>query len=610
MARTYFVRTFGCQMNEHDSERIAGLLEADGLTVAAVRRRRRRGRAQHVLHPRERRQQALRQPRPPEVDQGRASGHADRRRRLSRPERPRPRADEGATRRRGARHPQRAPRRRTGRAWRARRPRGRDPRRPRSDDDGVPLGSAGTARGRRTPRGSRSRSAATTPARSASCRRCAGPRSAGRSRPSSPRSRRWRPTASPRSRCSARTSTPTAATSPSRLARPAATIVSARCSPTCSAPSAGVPASAASATRARIRKTSGPTRSRPWPPRRRCASTCTTRCSPAPIACSRPCTAATPPSAIWPSWPTPGAASPIWPSRPTSSSGFPGETEADFERTLEVVAAAEYDCAYTFIFSPRPGTEAAGMIDRFVDPAIVRRTVRPTAGRRRAIRPRQARARVGRVEEVLVEGPSKKDPTVLSGRTRQNKLVHVRPDRPLRAGTYVTAEITDAAPHHLVGRLVDVVALPTHTTRIPVMARSSCRASPSSARRRRGSRHSQPRTRVRPRASSWSRSIPCRYIAVWTSARRSRPRPSRPRSPHHCLDLAEPDRGSHRRSLPGRRSRRSRGDRRSRSSSRCSSVAAVCTCGRSSTISIHRVSGLRCAPKSTQSPTRSRCTAD
>jgi hypothetical protein len=50
--------------------------------------------------------------------------------------------------------------------------------------------------------------------------------------------------------------------------------------------------------------------------------------------------------------------------------GFPGETATDFERTLEVAAAAEYDYAYTFIYSPRPGTEAAAMIDRFVDPAV------------------------------------------------------------------------------------------------------------------------------------------------------------------------------------------------------------------------------------------------
>ncbi|MDQ1424359.1 MAG: tRNA-2-methylthio-N6-dimethylallyladenosine synthase, partial [Acidimicrobiaceae bacterium] len=151
--------------------------------------------------------------------------------------------------------------------------------------------------------------------------------------------------------------------------------------------------------------------------------------------------------------------------------GFPGETDADFERTLEVVAAAEYDYAYTFIYSPRPGTEAALMLERFIDPAICGERFE----RLRVVVERSAlakhRARIGRVEEILVEGPSKKDRSVLSGRTRQNKLVHVRPDRPVRPGTYLTAEIIDAAPHHLVGRLVDIVALPTHTTRIPVMAR-------------------------------------------------------------------------------------------------------------------------------------------
>jgi tRNA-2-methylthio-N6-dimethylallyladenosine synthase len=150
---------------------------------------------------------------------------------------------------------------------------------------------------------------------------------------------------------------------------------------------------------------------------------------------------------------------------------FPGETDADFDRTLQVAAAAEYDYAYTFIFSPRPGTEAAAMTDRFVDPAVASERF----ARLRIVIERTAlakhRARIGRVEEVLVEGPSKKDPTVLSARTRQNKLVHFRPDRPLRAGTYATAEVTDAAPHHLMGRLVEVLAEPSHKTRIPVAAR-------------------------------------------------------------------------------------------------------------------------------------------
>ena len=80
------------------------------------------------------------------------------------------------------------------------------------------------------------------------------------------------------------------------------------------------------------------------------------------------------------------------------------------------------------------------------------------------------RARIGRTEGVLVEGPSKKDAAVTTGRTRQGKLVHFRPPRPLRAGTYADVEITDAAPHHLLGRFVEVTAGPTHRTRIPVVA--------------------------------------------------------------------------------------------------------------------------------------------
>ncbi|HKA05175.1 MAG TPA: MiaB/RimO family radical SAM methylthiotransferase, partial [Acidimicrobiales bacterium] len=150
--------------------------------------------------------------------------------------------------------------------------------------------------------------------------------------------------------------------------------------------------------------------------------------------------------------------------------GFPGESEADFEQTLEVAAAAGYDYAYTFIFSPRPGTEAAGLTERFVDPAVSARRFE----RLRVVVERSAlarhRARIGRVEEVLVEGPSKKDGAVTTGRTRQGKLVHFRPDRPLRPGTYADVAITDAAPHHLAGRLVGVTAPASHRTRIPVVA--------------------------------------------------------------------------------------------------------------------------------------------
>ena len=150
--------------------------------------------------------------------------------------------------------------------------------------------------------------------------------------------------------------------------------------------------------------------------------------------------------------------------------GFPGETEEDFSRTLEVAAAAEYDYAYTFIFSPRDGTEAATMVESFVDPAVVAERF----ARLRVVVERSAllkhEARIGRVEEVLVEGPSKKDPTLISGRTRQNKLVHFRPSEPIRTGSYGTVEITGAAPHHLRGEFRELIAEPAHKVRIPVAA--------------------------------------------------------------------------------------------------------------------------------------------
>ena len=78
-------------------------------------------------------------------------------------------------------------------------------------------------------------------------------------------------------------------------------------------------------------------------------------------------------------------------------------------------------------------------------------------------------ARIGRTEEVVVEGPSKRDPAVLTGRTRQNKLVHFAAAG-LPGGTYANVAITRAAPHHLGGELVDVIDQPRRRTRIPVVA--------------------------------------------------------------------------------------------------------------------------------------------
>jgi tRNA-2-methylthio-N6-dimethylallyladenosine synthase len=136
--------------------------------------------------------------------------------------------------------------------------------------------------------------------------------------------------------------------------------------------------------------------------------------------------------------------------------GFPGETDDDFARTLDVVEAAEYDAAYTFVFSPRPGTEAAELTDQFVPEAVMQERMARLVEvvERHALA--KHRARVGRVEEVLVEGPSKKDPAVLSGRTRQNKLVHFAPPEGagVGAGDLVDVRVAGAAPHWLQGDFV------------------------------------------------------------------------------------------------------------------------------------------------------------
>ncbi|MEO6317802.1 MAG: tRNA (N6-isopentenyl adenosine(37)-C2)-methylthiotransferase MiaB [Acidimicrobiales bacterium] len=148
--------------------------------------------------------------------------------------------------------------------------------------------------------------------------------------------------------------------------------------------------------------------------------------------------------------------------------GFPGETDDDFERTLEVAAQAAYDSAYTVIYSPRPGTEAADRHADFV-PADV---VAERFDRLHIVVERSAlakhEARIGRTEEVLVEGPSRKDPTVLTGRTRQNKLLHF-PAEAIRPGSYATVLVTGAAPHHLRGELVEVTAGAAHKTRLPLL---------------------------------------------------------------------------------------------------------------------------------------------
>lgn len=103
--------------------------------------------------------------------------------------------------------------------------------------------------------------------------------------------------------------------------------------------------------------------------------------------------------------------------------GFPGETEEDFEETLDVVRQAEYDSAYTFIYSKRTGTPAANMPDQVPDEVVKERF-----NRLLQVVAESSAKRTGRLEgqtaEVLVEGVSEQDPSMITGRLSNNLLVH------------------------------------------------------------------------------------------------------------------------------------------------------------------------------------------
>ena len=149
--------------------------------------------------------------------------------------------------------------------------------------------------------------------------------------------------------------------------------------------------------------------------------------------------------------------------------GFPGETEEEFEETLQVVADCNFDLAYTFIFSPREGTRAALMSDEFIDDEVVADRFK----RLKQVLDRSAllhhEARVGLFEEVLVEGPSRRNDQMISGRTRQGKLIHFPvSDTPMKAGAVALVRVTHGAPYHLLGEEVSLVRGPKHKTRIPL----------------------------------------------------------------------------------------------------------------------------------------------
>lgn len=137
--------------------------------------------------------------------------------------------------------------------------------------------------------------------------------------------------------------------------------------------------------------------------------------------------------------------------------GFPSEDDDDFEQTMNVVERAHYDAAFTFIYSPRQGTPAAAMDDQVPKEATQPRFERLVTAIQVSALAKNLRL-VGTTQRVLVEGPSKRDASVLIGRTGTNKVVHAPASEGRSAedyaGTFVDVRIDDAQTWFLMGTLI------------------------------------------------------------------------------------------------------------------------------------------------------------
>src|SRR5205809_916973 len=135
--------------------------------------------------------------------------------------------------------------------------------------------------------------------------------------------------------------------------------------------------------------------------------------------------------------------------------GFPGETDGDFEDTLRIVEEVGFASAFTFVYSPRQGTDAAARPDQIPHETKIERMERLVALTQRLAREHNE-ARIGRVEEVLVEGPSRTDDSLLRGRTRRNTTVNFA--GAAGPGELVSVEIEAATSTTLRGTAVAAVA--------------------------------------------------------------------------------------------------------------------------------------------------------
>lgn len=130
--------------------------------------------------------------------------------------------------------------------------------------------------------------------------------------------------------------------------------------------------------------------------------------------------------------------------------GFPTETDEEFEETLQLVREVRFDSAFMFMYSPRPGTVSAETMKDDVPLKVKKERVQRLIDLQEAISLEKNREEIGRIHEVLVEGPAKKDPTMLQGKTRTDKRV-VFPGKGRLIGSLVDVRITDCNSHTLQG---------------------------------------------------------------------------------------------------------------------------------------------------------------
>ncbi len=133
--------------------------------------------------------------------------------------------------------------------------------------------------------------------------------------------------------------------------------------------------------------------------------------------------------------------------------GFPGETDKDFEQTMKLIEDVGFDFSYSFVYSARPGTPAADLVDDTPDEvkkqrlAILQQRINQQGFE-------NSRRMVGTTQRILVSDYSKKDPGMLQGRTEHNRIVNFRCDNPRLIGQFVDVHIDDALPHSLRGTLL------------------------------------------------------------------------------------------------------------------------------------------------------------